>query len=262
MRIKVLVDNNTFIDRYYYGEPALSFYIEDSNTKILFDTGYSNIVLTNSKKMNIDLKKIDYLIISHGHNDHTGGLKYLNDGYLSNVKLVSHKDAFIKRFNDNIDIGSPISLDNLKIKEYIDGTNGYKITENLFFLGQIPRTFEYENNIIGNLNNGDPDNVLDDSALVYKNNNELFIITGCSHSGICNIIEQSKKITGINKIKGIIGGFHLFEKDEKLQKTIEYFINNDIKNLYPCHCVSQTVKCELSKYFNVAEVAVDFELEI
>lgn len=54
MKLKVLVDNNTYIDRYYLGEPAVSYYIEDKDTKILFDTGYSDIFISNSKKMGID----------------------------------------------------------------------------------------------------------------------------------------------------------------------------------------------------------------
>ena len=76
MKLKVLVDNNTYIDQYYLGEPAVSYYIEDEDTKILFDTGYSDIFISNSKKMGIDLNNIDKIVISHGHDDHTKGLKY------------------------------------------------------------------------------------------------------------------------------------------------------------------------------------------
>lgn len=76
MKLKVLVDNNTYIDMYYLGEPAVSYYIEDNDTKMLFDTGYSDIFLKNAKTMNIDLNVIDKVVISHGHDDHTKGLKY------------------------------------------------------------------------------------------------------------------------------------------------------------------------------------------
>ena len=76
MRLKVLEDNNTFIDMYYLGEPAVSYYIEDGDDKILFDVGYSDAYIKNAKRMNIDLNKVNKLVISHGHNDHTGGLKY------------------------------------------------------------------------------------------------------------------------------------------------------------------------------------------
>ena len=79
MKLKVLEDNNTFIDMYYLGEPAVSYYIEDGSYKILFDVGYSNAFMTNARKMNIDLESINKLVISHGHDDHTGGLKYFFD---------------------------------------------------------------------------------------------------------------------------------------------------------------------------------------
>lgn len=66
MKLKVLEDNNTFLDMYYLAEPGVSYYIEDGNEKILFDTGYSSVVLENARKMSIDLTEIDKLVISHG----------------------------------------------------------------------------------------------------------------------------------------------------------------------------------------------------
>jgi len=65
MKLKVLVDNNTFIDMYYLGEPGVSYYIEDGNDKILFDTGYSGVFMNNATKMNIDLDSVNKLVISH-----------------------------------------------------------------------------------------------------------------------------------------------------------------------------------------------------
>ena len=65
MRLKVLVDNNTYIDHnYFMGEPALSFYIENENDKILFDTGYTDIFMRNAEKMNIDLSKVNKIVFS------------------------------------------------------------------------------------------------------------------------------------------------------------------------------------------------------
>ena len=78
------------------------------------------------------------------------------------------------------------------------------------------------------------DNIEEDSAIVYKGNEGLFIITGCSHSGICNIIEYAKKICNENRILGIIGGFHLFECNKRIEKTVEYLKENSIELLYPC----------------------------
>lgn len=76
MKLVILADNNTYIDQYYLAEPALSIYIENSSKKYLFDTGYSDVYLKNAAKLGIDLDHLDAVIISHGHNDHTGGLAF------------------------------------------------------------------------------------------------------------------------------------------------------------------------------------------
>ena len=90
MELSVLVDNNTFIDQYFLGEPAVSYYIEVKDKRILFDTGYSGAFIDNARKLNINLNKLTHIILSHGHNDHTNGLKFLSNNYdicLSMLKM-------------------------------------------------------------------------------------------------------------------------------------------------------------------------------
>ena len=263
MKLKVLVDNNTHIDDYYLGEPGLSFYIEEGENKVLFDTGYSDVFMSNAKLMNIDLSKINYLILSHGHNDHTGGLKVLKDEDLSNVKLIAHPFVFEKKEHNGLDISSPVELSELKVKEYIDGTDMVKISDKLYFLGQIKRVTDFENNPVGlKTLTKTPDYLEDDSALVYLADDGLFIITACSHSGICNIIEQAKRVFNDNRIIGVIGGFHLLKKDKQLDETVVYLGKQNIKDLYPCHCVSLYAKHKMYETCNVHEVGVGLELNI
>ena len=262
MLLKVLLDNNTFIDEYYLGEPGLSFYLEDNKTKILFDTGYSDAFIKNANKMGIDLNDINYIVLSHGHNDHTGGLRYLKENDLSNITLIAHHGVFDSRKYNGLEICSHVKLDELNIKEYIDATRPIKITDNLYFLGQINKVNPFENRTIGILGNGKADEVIDDSALVYKTHDGLFIITACSHSGICNIIENGKKLFNDERIIGVIGGFHLLNDDNQLKETVNYFVTHNIKELYPCHCVSLFAKMKMAEVCNVHEVGVGLTINI
>jgi 7,8-dihydropterin-6-yl-methyl-4-(beta-D-ribofuranosyl)aminobenzene 5'-phosphate synthase len=86
------------------------------------------------------------------------------------------------------------------------------------------------------LESGDPDFIIDDSAIAIKFGDELSIITGCSHSGIVNIVEYACKVTGINKLKMVIGGFHLKEQNRQTIKTVEYFEEKSPEILIPSHC--------------------------
>ena len=106
------------------------------------------------------------------------------------------------------------------------------------------------------------DYVLDDSALVYQSDIGLFIITGCSHSGVCNILDYAKKICKDNRVIGVIGGFHLFEVNHKLHETIDFFKKNNIDEIYPCHCISLKAKIEMGKNLNINEVGVGLEINI
>lgn len=265
MRLTVLVDNNTFIDQYYYGEPALCFYIEDRNTKVLFDTGYSDIFMQNARMMDIDLGSITDIVFSHGHNDHTRGINFLNEVSFSNeVRLIAHPNVYLNRFENGENIGIPYPREKLKQKyKLLTSTKSLKINDRITFLGEIPTYFDFEQRkAIGVLSTNTPDYLIDDTALAYNTGDGLFIITGCSHSGISNIIEHAKYVCGENRIVGVIGGFHLFEVSEQLYKTIAYFKENNIESLYPCHCVSFNAKSEIHKYIPIQEVGVGLVINI
>ncbi len=267
MELKVLEDNNTFIDMYYFGEPAVSYYIEDGNDKILFDTGYSGIFVKNAELLNINLDNINKLVISHGHNDHTGGLKsfFAKERH---IELIAHPDCFEHKEDENGSyIGSPLSKDKLAQMCKLNlSKKPIKISEHLTFLGEIPSSNDFEVRYPIGKRMADSkkveDNVIDDSAIVYQSENGLFVITGCSHSGICNILEYAKKVCGDNRIYGVIGGFHLFDIDERLEKTIGYLLENNIPLLYPCHCISLKAKIEMAKKLDIKEVGVGLIINI
>ncbi len=270
MKLTILVDNNTIVDRFYLGEPALSVLIEAENKKILLDTGYSDVFLKNAAKMNINLLDIDELLISHGHNDHTMGLipyiKYIMEKKDEDLKLKKpilrmHPYALIPKIDSKIgNIGMMISEKELNHHfKVIKSTTPVHITERLVFLGEIERQNDYEkveNPAKTTVNEREVDDILlDDTALVYKSHKGLVIITGCSHSGICNICSYAKKVCEDDRIIDIIGGLHLQNPpSERLNKTIRYLKDSNVKQLHACHCTDLKSKIAIGKEIPVIEV--------
>ncbi|UAN24749.1 MBL fold metallo-hydrolase (plasmid) [Enterobacter sp. JBIWA003] len=275
MKLTILVDNNTFIDEYLIGEPGVSYYIECDELKILFDVGYSDVFIKNAQLLSIDLTSIDKIVFSHGHNDHTWGLNHLIQYYDRTIKknkrkidIIAHPAALIPKYFEAKPIGMNHRQDE---KEYffkiVSTIEPLKMSEHITFLGQIPRVNKFEAQksvghtcgVNGKLTD---DFVLDDSALVIETEKGLIIITGCSHAGICNIIEYAKKVTGVSQINSVIGGFHLMNADSKLlDETGKYLKSLSAKALYPCHCTDLTAKIHLSRYVDIKEVGVGLSVD-
>ena len=268
MKLRILCDNNTYIDQYFLGEPAFSCYIEAEDARVLLDVGYSDVFLRNAEKMGIDLSALTHVVLSHGHNDHTGGLTpFIEEKVAPAAKLIAHEDCFVGKYYGEEYIGAPYDVEQiLYLADCQLTAEPVAITENLWYLGEIPRRLDFEpRTVIGKrerMGAWEEDDLLDDTALAYRTENGLFIITGCAHSGICNIIEQAKAICDDDRILGVLGGFHLFEDDDRAAATAEYFARHNIPNLYPCHCVSLKVKHRFMEILNIHEVGVGMELEI
>jgi len=269
MKIHILVDNNTLIDRYFQGEPGVSYYIEDENTNILFDAGYSEIFINNARKMQLDLYNIDYIVISHGHIDHTWGLVPLmrlqTEAVIEGLDykrpgFVSHPEALDSKFFQEEAIGSIISSNKLeKHYEMLLTREPYWLTD------EIERKNDFEGkDAIGKYEKDGmmkKDYVKDDSALVYKSSEGLVIITGCSHAGICNIVDYAKKVCEEERIVDIIGGFHLLDPEQAvLEKTVEFFRDLKPDIIHACHCTDLKSKIELSKAVEIEEVGVGMTL--
>lgn len=276
MKLTVLVDNNTIIDRYYQGEPAVSYFIECDGKRYLFDTGYSDILIKNAYKMGTNLLDLDGIIISHGHNDHTGGLGELIRLYtealferhkLKLPTIIAHPDAFLAKRTEAVAIGSMLSVNQLNSIFQLDlSAKPVKLSDKLIFLGEIERnnSFEAINPIGETFKEGGwkDDFVLDDSALVYMSDLGLVIITGCSHSGICNIIEYAKKVCNDNRIYGVIGGFHLLSPSQyQLNSTSQYLKRNQVGTVYACHCTDLHSKMRLAQVVDIKEVGVGLVVE-
>jgi len=267
MKLTVLLDNNTYIDEYYLGEPGVSYLIEDGDTKILMDTGYSGVFLDNAEKLKVDLSDLDVLVLSHGHNDHTGGLsRFFESGDRSRVTLVAHPKALDRKFSDGEEIGSFLRRTEIAGKcRLLQSQTPLKLSERVTWLGEIPRTVEFEEPYaIGETESAGvrrPDYVMDDSALIYNGEKGLYVITGCSHSGVCNILEYAMKVSGARRVQGLIGGFHLFnDHSPRTAGTVSYIQKLNIPELYPCHCTSFAVRASIHRALPVKEVGVGLTL--
>lgn len=236
LTISVLTDNTT--GGQFLAEHGLSYLVEIDNEKILFDTGHSDVFLKNAQRLKIDIEnEVKTVVLSHGHWDHGNGLKYL-----SNKTLITHPASFSKRYRkiDHTTVGMDLTKNDIeKLFTLKESKDPLQLTENLFFLGEIPRNNDFESQTTSfEFADGSDDFIPDDSALAAIVNNELIVITGCSHSGICNICEHAKKVTGVNKIKAVIGGFHLKKQNKQSLKTVEYFKKNKVAKLLPSHCTA------------------------
>ncbi len=279
MKLSILTDNNTIIDRYFLAEPAVSYFIETGKVTVLFDVGYSDVFLRNACKMKIDVLSADYLAISHGHIDHTGGLDVLvkecletrfEHNSLKCPKIVAHPDVFIPKFLDtNSSIGIPVSEEVLRAHFEIQKTKEpVWLDESLVFLGQIERENSFETpgpiGFRGGLSAQDwvPDDLMDDTSLAYVGKDGLYVITGCSHAGICNIVSQAMKVTGVDRVIDIIGGFHLLNPPgEQLEGTLEYFRSLKLKKLHACHCTDFYSRMALAQTAELEEIGSGLVLE-
>ena len=234
-------------------EHGLSFVVE-ADMKLLFDTGASDLFLRNANKLGFDLDSIDTVVISHGHYDHGNGLQYLNS-----KRIVMHPNAFSNRISGrsgrNISIATKREYVGTK-NSIIESREPLWLSQQIVFLGEIPRAipFETECSTPFHFTDGTPDNVIDDSGIAIVTSKGLLVISGCAHSGICNIVEWSRKVCGLNNVYGVIGGFHLTECDKRLQQTIDYMKKIGVKIVLPSHCTGSEAIKEFKKHFEGEEV--------
>ncbi len=217
------------------------------------------------------------MVLSHGHLDHTWGLvplvallleTALNARPVTRPVLVSHPMAFQSRSVPGIpEIGSIVDVDRLARQFHLAlHAEPHWVTRDLVFLGEIPRVHDFEAAPpLGTRHtpNGDvPDSIPDDSGMACVTDKGLVVITGCAHSGVCNMVTHAQVVTGVQRVRAIIGGMHLLEAPrERLEKTAAFLRPLELEALYPCHCTDLAAKIALARHLPVTEVGVGLRLE-
>lgn len=247
MKLTVLSENHALEG--FQAEHGLSFLIEHNHMRLLFDTGASDVFLRNADSSDVDLDSVGIVVLSHGHYDHGDGLDHLEA-----KTLICHPGCFMKRYgkDDGPYIGLALTETEIRKKfRLITSRNPYQISEDILFLGEIPRLNDFEAKTTGFIDEkGADDFVQDDSALAIKTDEGLAVITGCSHSGICNIIAYAKQVTSIDEVYAVIGGFHLKKLNRQTWQTIEYLKKEKIQKVFPSHCTYEPVLSAMIKEFN------------
>jgi 7,8-dihydropterin-6-yl-methyl-4-(beta-D-ribofuranosyl)aminobenzene 5'-phosphate synthase len=261
MDIKITTLSENTANMGYIAEWGLSLYIEVERLKILLDTGLSVSALHNAQLMGIDFNSIDFIVISHGHVDHTGGLRSILKCIHHDIKVIAHPDIFTAKYASREDgsveyIGVPNTMEELENKGAIFTltTEPFYITDSILTTGEVPMITPYEQIdrflLEKDGNEFKPDKLADDLSLIIKTPYGLVIVAGCAHRGIINIVQHARNITGIQEIYSIIGGIHLIRSTiERRENTIADLKKINPEKLAVSHCTGFEASVRLMTEF-------------
>ncbi|VBB07720.1 metallo-beta-lactamase [Lucifera butyrica] len=261
MKLTVVVDNYVPISTPspFLGEHGFSLLIELDTAKILLDTGQSDAVVKNLSLLGIHPNQLDAIVLSHGHYDHTGGLRYLLQHRSKPIPVYGHPDIFQNRYsvagNRRCYIGVPDTKEDLTALGAIWHltANPIEIAPQLIFSGEIPHVTAYETGddklVVSNECQCDcQDEIKDDISLYYSCPDGLVVIGGCTHSGLVNTVENGFQLAGQTQLKGWIGGTHLgpVSKDQQ-DKTLSKIEEYAPEFLAAGHCTGLGMMAELQR---------------
>ena len=258
MKVAVLIDNNPHHAVDFLTEHGLSIYFEADGYKWLLDVGASDQFAKNAENMGIDIGDIDYLILSHAHSDHTGGLsEFVKRNSHAKIILSSHikgKSFISNRREIKRSIGIDYSLVEQELARFVMANSNKRITENVSLLCNIPtlhKTPKANEALYVVDEVGEKLDVFNHEIVLTVNTpNGLVVFSACSHNGLLNILAACSDQCDSTKIKACIGGTHLvdskfnqYESDPEIEK-----IGKTIIELYPemqliaGHCTGENAK--------------------
>lgn len=226
---------------------------------VLLDVGESGRVLVkNASRLNVDLSRVDVLVLSHRHHDHSGGLPSITEP-LTGKPLIAHPaitkpcyadSSGFKRFDVGLTLRARKALHEF---ELVFVRSSLELAPDFWFLGEIERHYnnEYAVREFKTLENGElvDELMLDDTGVAVRVGNKAAVVAGCSHSGIQNIARQARKITKVEELI-VIGGFHLANANEEtLKRVVEELVDEGVVEIHTGHCTGLKGEAELlSKY--------------
>ena len=212
-------------DNYPSEEPFLadwgfSCLIEGKDKTILFDTGTKpEILKQNMETLGIDIDKIDLIVISHNHGDHTGGLP---------VILEKRRD---------LPLYIPISVEEQFLRLYPD-YEGYTVA--------VDKPIQL---CEGVMLTGEMGDMIKEQSLLIETEKGLVIVTGCSHQGVENIVKKATQLSDM-KIYLLFGGFHLLNHTEsQIREIVDIFLKEGVQKCGATHCTGDLATKMLKKVY-------------
>ena len=263
LRLIIVVENSASLDNSsLWAQHGLSIFLElnfgSESMKLLWDTGASSeVMLHNADALDLDLCHLDLICLSHGHYDHTGGLMGVLQRRNGRVCILAHPDIFLPKLKERPTlqcIGQPFTRTQAEAAGAImlDCRSPLDVAPGVMSTGEVARLESFEKvDGFWTVKDGQycEDSIPDDQALAINLPGKgLVVITGCAHSGIINTIRHAQKITGVEELYAVIGGFHLMGADEKrIDATAKALQNLDPAIVRPGHCTGQKAVCRLQE---------------
>ena len=261
MKFTILSDNRA-ADSRFIAEHGLSVYVESRGRRLLLDTGASEVFVQNAQTLGIDLRAVDYLFLSHGHSDHTGGLRHFLD-INNRAKIIMSKEILGRQFysmrNYMHRITAHLPLDGvgerlvLVEREGVDVADGIRVISHIVHHHPLPSA-----NIHLYVMNDQGQLVSDDFRHEMAIWVDGLLFTGCAHSGLLNILEACPWPTHT-----VIGGFHLLDAraDERYEQPSELeALAQQLKNDYP-HTTFYTSHCTGDLAFATMQRVIENQLK-
>lgn len=266
-------------------EHGLSLYIEvkvsGAGHSLLLDFGGSpDGVARNIPPLQVDLSKVEAMVLSHGHFDHFGGMENLVRGFIPVEKLplplYVGKEAFAGRYLANpngmtVDLGSlskeKVSGLGLEVKEVHAPT---AILPGVLLTGEVPRVIPFEQGSplmeIERSGHREKDHFPGELSLVFNlAGRGLVVVSACAHAGIVNTLRWARQATGVEKVHAVLGGFHLSgAPDEKINKTVEALQEFNPDFIVPMHCTgfaaTKRISEKMAPSFALYSVGTEYRL--
>jgi 7,8-dihydropterin-6-yl-methyl-4-(beta-D-ribofuranosyl)aminobenzene 5'-phosphate synthase len=237
----------------------------DKSSCVLFDTGGSpKGMVENAGRMNVSLREVECIILSHGHYDHFGGLvsavKAVNK---EDLPIIVHENMFKTRGSANAKGAVrkypefPTSAELSPAKLVSTKQPSLVADDMVCVTGEIPRKTSFETGyrqhkaFVSGSWKSDP-LIMDERAVAVNIKGKgLVVLSGCAHAGIINTITYAQQITGTEKVYAVLGGFHLAGKtfENRIQPTIAELQRINPELIVPSHCTGWKAMCAMAKTF-------------